>query len=132
MLNPTPVTLRGRRAAEAIMVDACTITRPTSTPTNPEMGTVVVTTATIYTGKCRVSIAVKNARPFVVGEAQLFLIRVQLQLPVTAVNVAIDDRVLLTASTLDPELVGKTFVVRELAHGTHITSRRLQMQEIAS
>lgn len=130
MLNPGPVLLRGRRAAEDLMVDACTITRTASVSTNSETGAVTRTTTTVYTGKCKVSINSKTARPDNVGEDQLFLFRVQLQLPVSAVGVQIDDQALITSSVNDVELAGRTFAIRETAHGSFITSRRLMAEEV--
>lgn len=125
-------TLAGRRQAQSIMVDSCVILRYGLVPvTNPETGTVTPSSvAEVYGGQCRISQSVKNARPYTVGEAQEWLIRLQLQLPVTATGVQINDHVTIVATVLDPDLVGKTFVIREIAAGTHITSRRLQMEEI--
>lgn len=130
MLIPGHVLLRGRKAAEQIMVDACAITRAASTITDPETGAVYRTTTAVYTGKCKVSINSKTARPDTIGEDQLFLFRVQLQLPVTAVDVRIDDKAVITSSVYDPELVGRTVAIREVAHGTYITSRRLMAEEV--
>lgn len=130
MLNPGPVLTRGRAAALAIMQDACTITRLASTSTNSETAQVTKTFTTIYSGQCRISINSKNARPQNIAEDNLFIFRVQLQLPMSAVGVLPDDQAVITACLYDPELVGKTFAVRELAHGTHITSRRLMVEEV--
>lgn len=130
MLNPGPVLLRGRAAAEQIMVDACTITRLATSTTDPETGHVTQTRTTVYSGQCRISINSKNARPQDIGEDTLFIFRVQLQIPIAATGVIPDDVATITASVYDPELVGKAFVVRELAHGTHITSRRLMVEEV--
>jgi hypothetical protein len=130
VLNPGPALLRGRRAAQQIMQDACTITRLATSATDPETAQVVQTRTTVYSGQCRISINSKNARPQNIGEDTLFIFRVQLQLPISAIGVIPDDVATITASVYDPELVGKVFVVRELAHGTHITSRRLMVEEV--
>lgn len=131
MLNPGPALLRGRQAALDLMVDSCTITRLATISTNAETGAVTRTTTTIYpAGKCRVSINSKTARPDNVAEDQLFLFRVQLQLPMTALDVRIDDQAVINSSVYDPEMVGRTFAIREIAHGSFITSRRLMAEEV--
>jgi hypothetical protein len=130
VLNPQPALLRGRRAAEDLMVDAVTITRTASVSTNSETGAVTRTPTTVYTGKCKVAINSKTARPDNVAEDQLFLFRVQVQLPTTAVGVQIDDQALITASVNDVELAGRTFAIREIAHGSFITARRLMAEEV--
>jgi hypothetical protein len=112
------------------MVDACTITRLATSTTDPETGRVVQTRSTVYSGQCRISINSKNARPQDIGEDTLFIFRVQLQIPIIAVGVLPDDQATITSSVYDPELVGKVFVVRELAHGTHVTARRLMVEEV--
>jgi hypothetical protein len=81
-MSATTATLRGRLAAEANMVDACTIQRVTGTSTND--------------------------------------------------TIASDDLVTITASLLDADLVGRTFRVRELGHKSHMTARRVQLEEVTS
>lgn len=65
---------RGRLAAQRVMVDACTVTRTTVGALNESTGVYAETTATVYTGRCRVKpaatatidaagIAVDTARP---------------------------------------------------------------------
>lgn len=115
------------------MVDACVITRVIDalTTTNSETGAVSRTTSTVYTGKCKISINSKTAHPDNVAEDQLFLFRIQLQIPVSAVGVKIDDQALITSSVYDAaELIGRTFSIREAAHGTFITARRLMAEEV--
>jgi hypothetical protein len=130
LLHANQATLRGRLAALALMVDACAITRNGTPVTNPETGVVTYNPTAVYTGQCRVSLKVKNARPDTAGEAQLWLIRTEIQLPMTVTGVQIDDLVRVTASMLDPDLVNRLFYVRELSDATHITARRIQCVEV--
>lgn len=131
-MSATSATLAGRRAAERNMVDACTITRRTGSVTDPETGVIAVTYATIYTGKCRVKQVVPASRPTDVGQAFLWLQRLEIQLPMSVASVLSDDIVTVTASLLDPDLVGRIFHVRDLGHATHKTSRRHQIEEFTS
>jgi hypothetical protein len=124
--------LRRRLAAEANMVDACTIQRVTGGSTNDTTGVVTPTYSTIYSGKCRVQQVVPIAKPAHVGEAAVWLQRLVLQVPMAVTGIASDDLVTITASLLDADLVGRTFRVRELGHKTHMTARRVQLEEVTS
>jgi Family of unknown function (DUF6093) len=131
-MSATTATLRGRAAAENLMIDACTVQRVTGSATNDTTGVVTPTYSTIYTGKCRVQQVVPIAKPANVGEAAVWLQRLVLQLPMSVVGIQSDDLVTITASVLDGDLVGRTFHVRELGHKTHATARRVQLEEITS
>jgi hypothetical protein len=118
------------------MVDSCTITRTTVTGTDPDTGQQTTSTATIYTGKCRIQQIGQGggtARPATVGEALVFQQPFVVQLPVaTSAGVDNGDLVTVTAATNDPDLSGRRFWVKELAHKTHATARRLGIEEVAS
>jgi len=74
MMNTASILARLRKTHQAVMVDACTITRTTVGTLNETTGVYAETTATIYAGKCRIkpaqtstvdagSIAVDASRP---------------------------------------------------------------------
>lgn len=125
-------TLQGRIAAETLMVDACTIRRATGTASSDVTGAVTPTYTTLYAGKCRVQQTVPVSKPAEVGQAAIWLQRLQLQLPMAVTGIQSDDLVTVTASALDAELASRTFRVRELGHKTHMTARRLQIEEVTS
>lgn len=133
-MSAASLVARGRVAALALMVDACTITRVTGQSTNLQTGVVTDTTATIYTGKCRIqnigTAGQGTARPATVAEAQVYQLPLSIQLPMSVIGVLVADVVTVTASVLDPDLVGRTFWVKELAHKTHLTARRLGLEEV--
>lgn len=130
-MSATSITLAGRRAAERLMVDACTITRVTATASNTQTGVGTPTTATIYTGKCRVQQMKGISRPTDVAGAYVFQTRYDLQLPVsTTLDIRINDIVTMTAAALDADLVGREYWVRELADKTHATARRIGIEEV--
>jgi hypothetical protein len=131
-MSATSVTLRGQAAAERLMVDACTITRPGTPSTNDTTAVVTSTPSTIYAGKCRVQQQVPVAKPAEVGQAAIWLQRLELQVPMSVTGVQSDDLVTITAAALDPDLVGRTFHIRELGHKTNMTARRLQIEEVTS
>lgn len=129
-MTANTVTMRGRAAVERLMVDSCTITRQTIASTDPETGQITYNTTAVYSGKCRVQQKAPAARPHQLGEASVWLQRLELQLPMSVTQVASDDLVAITSSTLDADLVGRTWRVRELSHKTHETARRHQIEEV--
>lgn len=133
MPNLTPALARGRQAAESLMVDTCTIRRRgPGEHTDPLTGVVTPSWQPIYSGKCRVQQSALGAAssPADVGEAAVRLVAFELQLPMTAVGLAEGDEVTITASVLDEDLDGRVFTVIGLAHKTHATARRVQVQEV--
>lgn len=124
---------RGKLAAEASMVDACTIRRLTglSAP-NPSTGAVTRTylSPNPYTGKCRVQQITGTARPHEVGEDFLLMQRIDVQLPVAGTEgLEVGDEVTITAAVHDQDLVGRVFLVHDLAHKSEATARRVVCSE---
>lgn len=134
MANPTAALMRGRALAEQLMVDTCTVTRITGESTNEDTGVVTPTTSTVYTGRCRVQQSQLGAdsTPADPGEAYVRLVAFEMQLPMSVVGLRIGDVITITASALDPDLVGRAFNILGLAHKTHATARRIQVQEVAT
>jgi hypothetical protein len=125
------VLARGQQAAEAGMVDACTIRRATGGgTTDPVTGYPTQAYSTVYTGKCRVQQRAAVARPREAGEDQLMIVRFELHLPVAGTSdLRVNDEVTLTASAHDPDLLGRMFLVIELAHKSEATARRVGVTE---
>lgn len=129
---------RGQRAAERLMVDQCLIRRRTGETTGP--GGVITPEYEVlygpdlepYRGKCRLQQPTGTAQEQESGEANVLLIRFELQLPVSAVGLQADDEVLMTASVHDSDLPGREFLIRSVAHKTHAVMRRLQLEERTS
>ena len=134
MVNPVPALMRGRAAAESLMVDTCTIAHTTGESTNDDTGVVTPTTSTVYTGRCRIQQSQLGADsvPTDPGEAYARLVAFELQVPMSVEVIRVHDVATVTASELDPDLVGRKFVILGLAHKTHATARRLQVQEVAT
>ena len=72
------------------------------------------------------------ARPQNVGEALVYQLLIDVQVPMSVTGLAVGDVVTVTASALDPDLVGRHFWVKDLAHKTHMTARRLGCEEVTS
>ena len=133
-MSAASTMLRGRRAAEGLMVDTCTVTRLNPGSTTDGVGNVIKTFTTIYTGKCKIQRTQRpaNARPTSVGEAEEFLTRLELHVPTSVTAIASDDIVTVTASAYDAALVGRVFHVRALAHKSFATAHRFGIEEVTS
>lgn len=112
------------------MVDQCVIRRDAGTTYDPETGYPTPNTVEVYAGKCRVQQQTASAGQRDVGEATVLLLRLEVQVPMSVVGVRVDDVVEVTASVHDPDLPGRQFRVRELAHKTHATARRFGAEEV--
>jgi hypothetical protein len=123
----------GRVAAEALMVDTCTVSAPdTAGAFNEATGQYEPTAgAQKYAGKCRVRPPNVQDRTVEAGDRVVSLRSYVVSLPLTATVFAVDDVVRITASVLDPALVGARLRVTDVAKGTHLTARRLVCEEAA-
>ena len=116
---------RGQAAAEAGMVDACTIRRRDGTTFDRFSGTTVPNWDDLYAGKCRVQQGIAQADEQDAGEDYQLRLRLVVQLPISVTGLGVGDEITVTAAAHDPELVDTVFLVRDLFAKTHPTSRRL-------
>lgn len=127
------VLARGRRAAEALMTDACVIRRRTGLTVDPDTGAEIPTYTTVYSGRCRVqSRNFSTESPNAAGLQRVDLYHLEVQVPMSVTGVAVNDEVEITASVHDPDLVGRRMRVQNLFHASHKTARRLQVEEVTS
>lgn len=120
----------GRRAAAALCLDTCTVTRVTVGTLNQSTGMHATSSATIYTGPCRIKR--EQARDTSAGEAPAEVARPVLVLPWTATGSAAllpGDVVTLTAAQ-DSALLAEPLTVVGPAHGTTSTARRYLVEEV--
>jgi len=122
--------LAGRREAESLMVDACTVTRPGEPVTDPDTGNVVPGETFVYAGPCKVQQTISQAsNPEAAGHA--FTVQdSRVDFPVSAGPLLVDDVVTVTSSVLDPQLVGTEFRVIELFHKSMATAQRTRVSEM--
>lgn len=124
------VLARGRAAAEIGMVDACTIRRADAGgTTDPDTGYPTQPYTQLYSGSCRVQQNQATATTEDVGQDHLLLLRLEVQLPMSVTGLKVGDQITITASAHDPDLPGRVFLIHDLAHKTHATSRRVQCIE---
>jgi hypothetical protein len=119
---------RGQAAAEAGMVDACTIGRPGTPVLDDFSGTSTPARTALYAGKCRVQQGIAQADEQDTGEDYQLRLRLVVQLPVSVTGLEVGDEITMTASR-DPDLVGRVFLIRDLMHKTDETARRVGAAE---
>lgn len=123
---------RGRQRAAESFIDACVIEHRTGETTDDLTGVVTPTfAAPTYTGACRIQIGQSGGGGRAEsGEASVVIFGVSIQLPVVGTgNVERGDRVTITASVNDADLVGRVFYVENLFSKSESTARRLGLVE---
>jgi hypothetical protein len=123
------VLARGQAAALVGMVDACTIRRLTGESTDRDTGVITETWLELYAGQCRVQQSLARADENDVGEDFQLQLRLTVQLPVTVTGLEVNDEVTITTAAHDADLTGRVFLIRDLFHKTHPTSRRVGVTE---
>lgn len=123
---------QGRAAAEALMTDACTVRRRSGETTDDD-GVITPTYGPdLYAGKCKIQQTNAQAAQADVGEDYQLLLRLEVHLPMSLVGLEVGDEVTVTESAYDPDLPGRVFLIRDLAHKTHATARRVGVTERTS
>lgn len=121
--------LRGRRAAERLMVDSCVIERPAGTTVNDETGDIVPNYDPVYDGKCKVQSREGRATNPEAGEAVFTVVSRQVHIPAQVVEVRDGDVITLTGSKLAPFLVGRKYRVAGWSPDSFDTADRLPVEE---
>ncbi len=116
-----------REQAESLMLDSCTVSRPGPNVTDPVTGAVTPSLTPVYSGACKVQGATAQAANPEAGGHAYVIESLQLHFPVSS-QLQIDDVATITASTMDPDLVGSTFRLVELARGTFRTADRWNVE----
>ena len=143
-------TLAGRAFAEqALLVDACTVTRGTPTQTfDPATGEYVTSPGvSVYTGPCRVKPRDNTDRVVEAGGQSVSLFPLVVSVPILTApeglsdadradwyrdnTPALDDVVTITDARQDGAMVGLVLRVRQIAFGSHLTARRLDCEQDA-
>lgn len=120
------------------MTDECRISRPGTGPGSVDDDTGVFTpdgAPVLYAGICRVKPLTGQRAGNTAAQAEDRMVAITgmfVSIPISAVHLLVDDRVLITASALDPGLVGRTMRVTDVIAGSQITARRLLCEEQTS
>jgi hypothetical protein len=121
---------RARTAALKGMVDACTIRHRAGETTDDDSGVVTPIWEDLYAGPCRVQQSrYSSSTKHDAGQDDITLLALEVHLPMSVVGVEVGDAITMTASLTDPDLPGRVFLVRSLAHKTDASARRVQVIE---
>lgn len=109
------------------MVDTCTITRSGGSASQDEATgrEVPAAASTVYAGKCRLQLEDVQAEHPEAGERVATVQRTVVSVPAAVTGVRPGDLVTVTASAIDPALVGQVLRVRDVAAKTYLTARRM-------
>jgi uncharacterized protein YwlG (UPF0340 family) len=86
----------------------------------------------LYTGKCRVQVKAAARQGGDIGQAYVVIEEREVQLPMTVTGLREGDQITITAAALDPDLVGRVYVVHDVVAKTQLTSRRATVLEVTS
>lgn len=125
----------GRAAAEALMVDTCTITAPgdASGAFDPVTGEWVYGQAvTVYSGPCKVQDNALQPREAEAGEVTVVTTSYRLDLPIaTSAGVGEGMTATITSAALDPALVGRRLHIEAPHSASMKTARRFPCEVVS-
>ncbi len=127
-MNPAGALARGRRAAEALMVDEVKIVRPTGA-VDPLTGK-PVDPATVYDGKAKVQTYEGYEQDREVGGGSVTIQRYRVDVPVGAYAAQVGDVVTVTRARFDPNLVGRQYILRGPFFKTAATAYRMFVDDL--
>lgn len=130
-MSRAALVARAKIAAEKGMVDTCSIRRGADGGTDGS-GNVVTTWTSLYTGRCRVQQSPGQASSQNPGESYQLLLRLEVQLPMSVIGLHVGDEITITAAVRDADLVGRVFLIRDLAHKSDASARRVGVTERTS
>lgn len=129
-MSARTTVLRGRRMAESLMLDTCTIVR-LGTPVTDADGDVTMPAPTqVYSGKAKVQTYEAQESNPEAGGATLTVQRYALHIPVGSYVPEIGHLATIAASALDPNMVGRKYRVVALLHKSLATAYRLGVEEV--
>jgi hypothetical protein len=128
-MSAASLIARGQRAAEALMVDTCTVKYQSGTSLNGTTGLEEPVYTTRFTSACKVQSRALVAQERDAGGHEATLVRLSIHLPISAGAVEVDDIVTITAATHDTQLVGRTFRVLSPVGKSFATARRIEVEE---
>lgn len=120
-----------RAEAESLMVDSIRFAHPgTETYDDTTGGYVTTPGTTIYAGPCKVQVRAASPADASVGDAELVIDRLEIHVPVSAVDIPPSSVGTITAvgAASDPSLVGNQYRVLGTHAASFKTARRLPVE----
>lgn len=123
--------LAGRREAEALMLDTCTVHRPGELVTDAD-GNVTPSLTLLYTGPCKIQQTLAQSSNPEAGGHQFTVQDTRWDTPVAAGVFEVDDVVTIVGAVLDPQLTGRVYRVTDPFHKTGATAQRTRVSEVTA
>ena len=130
-MSVVDLVLRGRIAAESLMLDTCTVHRPGDPVTDVD-GNVTPSLVLLYTGPCKIQQTLAQSSNPEAGGHQYTVQDTRWDTPVAAGVFAVDDVVTIVEAVLDPQLTGRVFRVTDPFHKTGATAQRTRVEAVAA
>lgn len=112
------------------MIDACDVMRPGEPVTDPDTGEVTPSSTFVYSGPCKVQQTISQASNPTAGSHSFTVQDSRVDFPVSAGPLMVDDVATVTASALDPQLVGTEFRIVEMFHKSMATAQRTRVEDV--
>lgn len=129
MSNVERLALRGRRAAERLMLDTVLVVRLTDGPDDPLTGAPTKTELVLYSGKAKRQTYEAYEENPVAGGHRFTVQRYSVHFPVAAFRPLPGDLIRWVESVMDPDLPGSTDRVTGLFNKSFATSMRVYVDE---
>lgn len=120
-----------RATVEAAMPDRCTITRKGTATFDAGAGTYSATTATLWSGPCRVVRQATEGREQLVGDEHRIAGRYSAVVPFDADGFDVDDYLTVTATSTDVALAGRPLRIVDVRVGSWALGRHLACEELS-
>lgn len=128
--------LEARADAEELMVDSCTVVRPSKKKvTDPTTGKVTAPAQSIYPGpggdgRCRAKQGGTQSTSTTSGEHRFSAQGAEIHFPFDAGPMQVGDVVTITSSRFTPSLVGKVLTVQETMTHSLASAYRVRVKEL--
>lgn len=123
---------RGRRQANALMIDTCKITFPGALVTNPDNGEVTNERRVIYEGPCKVQSKESVSSEAEAGGHTFTVVSRTIHVPATVSGIVDGSEVEILTSVFMASLVGRVYRVEGFTPDTYDTAARIPVKEITS
>ncbi len=124
----------GRALSVSLMVDTCVVRRPTGrTAIDPTTRRETVVWETLFTSKCKIQSSAVQAWSFSDSQAAgrtAITLDSEIQMPWDTPRLDVGDEIEITASTVNPQSVGRKYRVDTPTVKTFSTKSGVQVQEV--
>jgi hypothetical protein len=99
---------------------------------DPDTGVITPAYEVVYAGKCKVQTFTNRELLKAGGEHQFISQRYEVDIPISATGVRVNDEITLDAATYDADLLNRAYRVVGLMNKSMSTARRLGVEELVA